>query len=54
MLPSLNTKYTTTTTTAAAAAAAAAAATTTTTTTTRPSVTVYSTQKKIICLPRRS
>ena len=50
MLPSLNTKYTTTTTTAAAAAAAA----TTTTTTTRPSVTVYSTQKKIICLPRRS
>ena len=50
MLPSLNTKYTTTTTTAAAAAAA----TTTTTTTTRPSVTVYSTQKKIICLPRRS
>ena len=53
MLPSLNTKCTTTTTTTTAAAAAAAA-TTTTTTTTRPSVTVYSTQKKIICLPRRS
>ena len=51
MLPSLNTKYTTTTTTTAAAAATT---TTTTTTTTRPSVTVYSTQKKIICLPRRS
>ena len=53
MLPSLNTKCTTTTTTTTAAAAAAAT-TTTTTTTTRPSVTVYSTQKKIICLPRRS
>ena len=46
MLPSLNTKCNTTTTTTTAAAAAAAA--TTTTTTTRPSVTVYSTQKKII------
>ena len=52
MLPSLNTKCNTTTTTTTAAAAAAAA--TTTNTTTRPSVTVYSTQKKIICLPRRS
>ena len=52
MLPSLNTKCNTTTTTTTAAAAAAA--TTTTNTTTRPSVTVYSTQKKIICLPRRS
>ena len=46
MLPSLTTKCTTTT-------ATNTTTTTTTTTTSRPSVTVYSTQKKIIYLPRR-